>query len=64
MPFDPLDYRPQEPSPGRPGPTTPTDRHGVVVLAMVALATALLTALIEFPYTLAGIGRLIDLLSL
>ncbi|PXA85877.1 hypothetical protein DMC47_36240 [Nostoc sp. 3335mG] len=63
MPFDPLDYRPQEPSPDRPGPTAPTARHGGLVLAGLVIVTALLTGLIEFPYTLDGIGRIADALG-
>jgi hypothetical protein len=64
MPFDPLDYRPGGSPPERPGPTSPTDRHGGLVLAGLIIVTALLTGLIEFPYTLDGIGRLADALGL
>jgi hypothetical protein len=64
MPFDPLDYRPSDPQPERSGPTAPTGRHGGLVLAGLVIITALATGLIEFPYTLDGIGRLADALGL
>ena len=64
MPFDPLDFRPHDPSPDRPGPTAPTDRHGGLVLAGVVVIVALLTGLIEFPYALDGMGRLAEMLGL
>lgn len=64
MPFDPLDFRPHGGPPERPGPTAPTARHGSIVLAGLVVIAALATALIEFPYTLDGIGRLADALGL
>jgi hypothetical protein len=60
MPFDPLDFRPADPPPERPGPTVPNDRHGRLLLAGFILVAALLTGLIEFPYTLDGMGRLAE----
>ncbi|MDH7638557.1 hypothetical protein [Sphingomonas oryzagri] len=62
MPFDPIDYRPEDPAP--PGPLAPTDRHGAMVLILLALLAVLLTGLIEFPYTLDGLGRLGDAVGL
>jgi hypothetical protein len=64
MPFDPIDYRPKDPSPAPPGPLAPTDGHGAMVLALLALIAVLLTGLIEFPYTLDALGRLADALGL
>lgn len=64
MPFDPIDYRPPDPPPWRPGPTARTDRHGVRLLAMIALAVLLLGGLIAFPYTLEGLSRIADALDL
>lgn len=64
MPFDPCEYRPNGPPPERPDPGAPTERHGRLMLAGLVIVGALLTGLLEFPYALAGIGRLADVVGL